>query len=241
MRAAAPRDRRGERPGAVARSPWTRAARAPICSRRAAPALRSSLRRISSRRESSCTPTGARRRSRGRLRAADVDRRGRLRRRAPLRPPAGRRPAGARARTRRLRRHRQQDARAGPAARLAGRATAAASTPISSLRTAEDVHVPAPDQIALCHLLRSGAYERHVRRMRARYRARRDRLVAHARRARAGARARRDLSGPRGAAGAPRRRSDLRRAHRRGGAPLARRCTRWRRTTAPGARRATAS
>jgi GntR family transcriptional regulator/MocR family aminotransferase len=50
--------------------------------------------------------------------------------------------------------------------------------PITSLRTAEDVHVPAPDQIALCRLLRSGAYERHVRRMRARYRARRDRLVA---------------------------------------------------------------
>jgi GntR family transcriptional regulator/MocR family aminotransferase len=50
--------------------------------------------------------------------------------------------------------------------------------PISSLRIAEDVHVPAPDQIALCQLLRSGAYERHVRRMRARYRARRDRLVA---------------------------------------------------------------
>ena len=50
--------------------------------------------------------------------------------------------------------------------------------PIASLRTTEDVHVPAPDQIALCHLLRSGAYERHVRRVRARYRARRDRLVA---------------------------------------------------------------
>jgi GntR family transcriptional regulator/MocR family aminotransferase len=50
--------------------------------------------------------------------------------------------------------------------------------PISCLRIAEDVHVPAPDQIALCQLLRSGAYERHVRRMRVRYRARRDRLVA---------------------------------------------------------------
>jgi GntR family transcriptional regulator / MocR family aminotransferase len=49
---------------------------------------------------------------------------------------------------------------------------------ISSLRTYEDVHVPAPDQIALCQLLRSGVYERHVRRMRARYRARRDRLVS---------------------------------------------------------------
>ena len=50
--------------------------------------------------------------------------------------------------------------------------------PIVSLRAAEDVHVPALEQIALCQLLLSGAYERHVRRMRARYRARRDRLVA---------------------------------------------------------------
>ena len=49
--------------------------------------------------------------------------------------------------------------------------------PIARLRTAEDVHVPAPEQIALAELLRSGGYERHVRRMRARYRARRDRLV----------------------------------------------------------------
>ena len=47
-----------------------------------------------------------------------------------------------------------------------------------SLRAAEDVHAPAPDQIALCQMLRSGVYERHVRRMRARYRGRRDRLVA---------------------------------------------------------------
>ena len=72
--------------------------------------------------------------------------------------------------------------------------------PIVSLRTAEDVHVPAPDQIALCELLRSGAYERHVRRMRARYRGRRDRLRRDARRARAGARAGRDLGRARGAA-----------------------------------------
>ncbi len=49
---------------------------------------------------------------------------------------------------------------------------------IVNLRAAEDVHAPAPDQIALCQLLHSGVYERHVRRMRARYRARRDRLVA---------------------------------------------------------------
>jgi GntR family transcriptional regulator / MocR family aminotransferase len=50
--------------------------------------------------------------------------------------------------------------------------------PISALREAEDLHVPAPDQIAFAELLGSGAYERHVRRMRARYRQRRDRLVA---------------------------------------------------------------
>jgi GntR family transcriptional regulator / MocR family aminotransferase len=46
------------------------------------------------------------------------------------------------------------------------------------LRRTEDVHVPAPDQIAFAELLRSGAFERHVRQLRARYRARRDRLVA---------------------------------------------------------------
>jgi GntR family transcriptional regulator/MocR family aminotransferase len=50
--------------------------------------------------------------------------------------------------------------------------------PIVSLRSGEDVHVPAPEQIALFQLLRSGVYERHVRRMRARYRLRRDRLLA---------------------------------------------------------------
>lgn len=50
--------------------------------------------------------------------------------------------------------------------------------PIVSLRESEDVHVPVLEQIALCELLRSGGYERHVRRMRARYRGRRDRLLA---------------------------------------------------------------
>jgi GntR family transcriptional regulator/MocR family aminotransferase len=50
--------------------------------------------------------------------------------------------------------------------------------PIMSLREREDVHVPVLEQIALCELLRSGGYERHVRRMRARYRGRRDRLLA---------------------------------------------------------------
>ena len=50
--------------------------------------------------------------------------------------------------------------------------------PIVALRSGEDVHVPALEQIALCQLLASGGYERHVRRMRARYRGRRDRLLA---------------------------------------------------------------
>jgi GntR family transcriptional regulator/MocR family aminotransferase len=49
---------------------------------------------------------------------------------------------------------------------------------VAELRRLEDVHVSAPDQIAFAQLLRSGLFDRHVRRMRARYRARRDRLVA---------------------------------------------------------------
>jgi GntR family transcriptional regulator / MocR family aminotransferase len=49
--------------------------------------------------------------------------------------------------------------------------------PVLALREVEDVHVPATDQIAFAELLRSGAYDRHVRRMRVRYHARRDRLV----------------------------------------------------------------
>jgi GntR family transcriptional regulator/MocR family aminotransferase len=50
--------------------------------------------------------------------------------------------------------------------------------PVVALRRVEDVHVPAPDQLAFSQLLLSGAFERHVRRMRVRYRARRDRLLA---------------------------------------------------------------
>ena len=50
--------------------------------------------------------------------------------------------------------------------------------PVADLRVLEDVHVPAPDQIAFTELLLSGGFERHVRRMRSRYRGRRDRLLA---------------------------------------------------------------
>jgi GntR family transcriptional regulator/MocR family aminotransferase len=50
--------------------------------------------------------------------------------------------------------------------------------PVVALRLVEDVHVPAPEQLAFAELLLSGAFERHVRQMRTRYRARRDRLLA---------------------------------------------------------------
>jgi GntR family transcriptional regulator / MocR family aminotransferase len=50
--------------------------------------------------------------------------------------------------------------------------------PVVAIRRVEDVHVPAPDQLAFSQLLLSGAFERHIRRMRARYRMRRDRLLA---------------------------------------------------------------
>ena len=54
---------------------------------------------------------------------------------------------------------------------------AALADAVGALREADDLHTPAPDQIAFAELLESGAYERHVRRMRARYRGRRDRVV----------------------------------------------------------------
>lgn len=50
--------------------------------------------------------------------------------------------------------------------------------PVVALRRMEDVHVSAPEQLAFSHLLVSGAFERHVRRMRTSYRDRRDRLLA---------------------------------------------------------------
>jgi GntR family transcriptional regulator/MocR family aminotransferase len=49
--------------------------------------------------------------------------------------------------------------------------------PIVRLRWAEDVHVPATEQIAFARFLAAGGFERHVRRMRRRYRRRRERLL----------------------------------------------------------------
>ncbi len=48
---------------------------------------------------------------------------------------------------------------------------------VVALRRVEDVHAPATDQIAFAELLRSGQLERHIRRMRGRYRRRRDSLI----------------------------------------------------------------
>ena len=48
---------------------------------------------------------------------------------------------------------------------------------VGDLRKLEDMHNPVTEQIAFCELMRSGDYERHLRRMRSRYRTRRDRLL----------------------------------------------------------------
>ncbi|TCO54917.1 PLP-dependent aminotransferase family protein [Actinocrispum wychmicini] len=50
--------------------------------------------------------------------------------------------------------------------------------PVVSVIEAEGVYVPMLDQLVLADMISSGAYDRHVRRCRLEYRARRDRLVA---------------------------------------------------------------
>lgn len=49
--------------------------------------------------------------------------------------------------------------------------------PIARLRELEDMQSPATEQATFCELLRNGEFERHVRRMRTRYRKRRNRLL----------------------------------------------------------------
>jgi len=49
---------------------------------------------------------------------------------------------------------------------------------VVALRAVEDMHAPATDQIAFAELLRSGQLERHIKRMRGRYKRRRDALTA---------------------------------------------------------------
>ena len=50
--------------------------------------------------------------------------------------------------------------------------------PVTQARHRHDSGSPAIEQLALAHLLDSGSYERHLRRMRQRYRQRRDALLA---------------------------------------------------------------
>ena len=105
--------------------------------------------------------------------------RGRLRRRVPLRPRAARRrcrasrPTASSTWARSARRSRRPCASAGwccPARLLdAGR---------RARRALADHGCPTLDQLALARLLDSGAYDRHLRQARRRYRARRDALVA---------------------------------------------------------------
>ena len=122
-------------------------------------------------------------------RARRRPRRGRLRRGVPLRPPARRVAAGARAGPRR-RRSARSASRSRPRCGSAG-SSARRTSPRRSRtrRTSPTAARPALDQLALARLIESGRYDRHLRRMRALYArsARRSSaaLAAHAPEARA--------------------------------------------------------
>ena len=96
--------------------------------------------------------------------------RGRLRRRVPLRPGRRRRAAGARARPRRLRRLGEQDAGARAAARLARRPAAPRWRPCAREKRLADHGTARIEQHAFADFLARGELDRHLRRMRARYR-----------------------------------------------------------------------
>ena len=126
--------------------------------------------------------------------------RGRLRRRVPLRPRAGRRRCRASRPTGCRDRHGEQVA--GAALRLGWIALPARARRGAGRRrsTSPTAARPALDQLALALLIESGRFDRHLRRMRARYARRRDRAGRRARPAR-----------PRGAAHRPGRRVPRRR------------------------------
>ena len=112
---------------------------------------------------------------------------------------------------------------------------------IVDLRSSEDAHVPAPEQIALCELLACGGL-RAPRAPHARALPRSPRSRAgDARRACARPRAGGDLSRPGRAHRAPRRRPDGGAARRRRRPPARSSCTRSRRSTATATASATAS
>ena len=103
--------------------------------------------------------------------------RGRLRRRVPLRPPARRRAAGPGSRsTSSTPGTASKTLAPGPAAGLAGAAGGAGRAGARG-QDADRRH-DVLEQLALAELISSGALDRHVRRMRARYRRRRDALLA---------------------------------------------------------------
>ena len=108
--------------------------------------------------------------------------RGRLRRRVPLRPRADRGAAGARARARHLRRDRPAR-RSRPGCGSAGWwRRAASSSRWRSPRTRRIGDRPSLEQLAFADFLSRGDFDRHLRRMRPIYRARRDALLGALRR-----------------------------------------------------------
>ena len=170
VRAAAPRDRRGERPGASTRSRWTRGARAPTCSRGHRPAAVACSPRapVPDRRRAASRPAGGRDRVGGATGGLVVedDYDGELR---YDRQPVGALQALAPAQ-RRLRRHRQQDARARACGSAGWSCRRSCSSAISTCARPRTCTSRRPSRSRSAELLRSGGYERHVRRMRARYR-----------------------------------------------------------------------
>ena len=95
---------------------------------------------------------------------------GRLRRGVPLRPPAGRRRAGPGPRARRLHRLGQQEPVPGAAAGLDGAARPRSWTAVLAAKGEREAWASVLDQLTLADFIDSGAYDRHVRRMRQRYR-----------------------------------------------------------------------
>ena len=103
--------------------------------------------------------------------------RGRLRRRIPLRPPAGRRHPGSRSRT--------ASSTPGPRARSLPPGCASAGWPSRHASGTRSIHAkktadqgsPAIDQLAFADLIERGELDHHLRRVRPIYRERRDALL----------------------------------------------------------------
>ena len=124
-----------------------------------------------------------------------VRHRGRLRRRVPLRPPAGRRRAGAGAGPGGRDGLDQQDAVADAADGLAGLPAAAARRRSASRSSCSAAALPGSTSWRSPRSIESGRYDRHLRQMRGVYRSRREVLVDGARPVCAGRR--RDRAGRR--------------------------------------------